>query len=270
MDNKKFKIIGITDITIRNILQNAGSDALALYIAYAEIERWQETYSVKATTGFMAKRMGWGDNKVIKNKKLLEDLGIISNKKDIDSETHRIKGWYIQIHHTVSEPDVDLPEGGFSHRVEKSKTSTTNNNISTPNNKEVLAPKVADLKENTDDTNNNETTNTETPTEQSNSNSLSVKKSEGANKDVVAILEAFRKIDPLGNARIFSNTTERNAAKEMLSTLNAQGWVAKIEKLASIYTMNVYFPANLVSMKPTEFLRNYGKIKIWVGKNINN
>lgn len=145
-NNKEFKIIGITDITIRNILQNAGADALALYVTYAEIEQWQQTYKVKAVTGFMAKRMKWGKDKVIKNKKLLIDLGLVFDVQD-RGEDGKIKGWYIKIRHTVSDtseiqPPSDITESGKTQGVIKSDTSATNNNISATNNSLSTLEKV--------------------------------------------------------------------------------------------------------------------------------
>jgi hypothetical protein len=135
---KEFKIVGITDITIRNILQNAGSEALALYVAYYEIATWQGTYRVKATTNFMAKRMKWSTRKVIRQKNLLKEIDAIADYQDKDSEGV-IQGHYIAIKHLVDEMGVTK-----THRVDK-PTGWENGiqvlstgNESTLNKKEVL------------------------------------------------------------------------------------------------------------------------------------
>lgn len=115
MKTAQFKIVAMTDITIRNILQNASVEALGLYTAYFEIAQWQETYKVKATTGFMVKRTGWSKNKVIKYKKQLIQLGVLQDHKDI-GEDGQVKGHYVEILHLVDEkPHSQKPEGGNDH-----------------------------------------------------------------------------------------------------------------------------------------------------------
>jgi len=107
-----FKIVAITDVTIRNILQSASCEALGLYTAYFEIAKWQETYRVKATTGFMEKRTGWKKDKVIKYKKQLIELGVLKDYRDT-GEDGKIKAHYIEILHLVDDkPYSEIPEGG--------------------------------------------------------------------------------------------------------------------------------------------------------------
>jgi len=133
-----FKIVAMTDITIRNILQNASCEALGLYTAYFEIAKWQETYRIKATTGFMVKRTGWGKNKVIKYKKQLIELGVIKDYKNI-GEDGQVEGHYIEILHLVDDiPHSQNPEGGFHHRWQNETQVLSTGNLSAINKNKVL------------------------------------------------------------------------------------------------------------------------------------
>lgn len=70
----------------------------------------------------MAKALNWGDQKTRKNKKILQELGLIEDIKRIDKETKKIVGWYVKVNFIWSE-DVhpsNKPEGGQSQRVDKS------------------------------------------------------------------------------------------------------------------------------------------------------
>ena len=116
--NTEINFVTTTDITIRNILQNAGATGLALYISYLEITQWQGNNRVKATTKFMAKRLSLGESTIIKYKKKLIELDFVEDYKDIDNETKKVKGWYVKIKHRVSKnhpvdfQGVDFPGGG--------------------------------------------------------------------------------------------------------------------------------------------------------------
>lgn len=139
--SKEFKIVGITDITIRNILQNGGSEALALYVAYYEISTWQGTYRVRATTGFMAKRMKWSSRKVIRVKNKLKELKVLADYQDKTPEGV-IKGHYVAIKHLVDEGvtkthRVDEPTG-WENGIQVLSTGS----LSTLNKKEVLSQTV--------------------------------------------------------------------------------------------------------------------------------
>jgi hypothetical protein len=114
MTNNEYKLVTYTPVhitgeTIDFILRELGSEALALYTAYAGIVQWQQTTTVKATTSFMAQRMKWSEDKVRKIKKLLVDNQYIEDIRKKD-ENHKIKGWYIQINYIVK-----------SHTVEKAR-----------------------------------------------------------------------------------------------------------------------------------------------------
>lgn len=102
--------VHITGETIDFVLRELGSEALALYVAYAGIAQWQNTRTVKATTLFMANRMKWSEDKLRKVKKLLLQNGYIEDitKKDSDN---KVKGWYIKINYVVKSHTVENARG---------------------------------------------------------------------------------------------------------------------------------------------------------------
>lgn len=154
--SKSFKIVGITDITIRRILQEASVEALGLYVAYFEIAQWQGTYRVKATTGFMTKRVGWGKDKVIKYKKQLLDIGVIEDYQD-KNEEGKIKGHYVTIKHLVDEnhtpendtPQSENPEGGKATGWNSPIQVLSTSSLSTLNNNKVVEGQISEEKGNT-------------------------------------------------------------------------------------------------------------------------
>lgn len=144
---KSFKIVAMTDVTIRNILQNASGEALGLYTAYFEVAQWQGTYRVKATNGFMAKRLGWGIKKLIKYKKQLMELGVVENYTT-KSDNNAVTGHYITINHLVNDSQsVQNPHCGDSTLWENDTQVLLTGNKSTLNKKEVLENEEKDSNE---------------------------------------------------------------------------------------------------------------------------
>lgn len=143
MARVQFRPIGVTAQTIHALVKAKETDALALYMAYFEISDWQKAQRVKATTGFMAKRLGWSDSRVQKNKKILTEMGLIADHKDLDETNNQIKGWYIAIYHLVDDitpqsfHPSQIPGGGIGQGVENLGTSAINVNKSAINVNEV-------------------------------------------------------------------------------------------------------------------------------------
>lgn len=105
MATVKFKPIGITDVSVRRILESGNCDALALYVAYYEISVWQETHKVYATESFMRKRMNLGQVRFRNAKKVLEQLEIVKLHNG-----GRNKKSYIEIFHLAdSSVESELP-----------------------------------------------------------------------------------------------------------------------------------------------------------------
>lgn len=130
-----FRTLAVTAQTVHALIEAKETDALALYMAYFEVADWQGTYVVKATTGFMAKRLGWGVQKVRKNKQVLIDMGLVGDHKDI-GENRRVKAHYISVFHLVKGENLHPSKnakGGETPRVEKSAPSTHNVSLSTHN-----------------------------------------------------------------------------------------------------------------------------------------
>lgn len=67
-----------------------------LYDFYYYTAKWQKTNTPKATTSYVAKGLGWTEEKVQKNKKGLKELGLIEDIQSVD-ERGKIKGHYVYV-----------------------------------------------------------------------------------------------------------------------------------------------------------------------------
>jgi hypothetical protein len=138
-----FNPIGVTFETIDSLTKMQEMNALALYMAYTAVSHWQKTYKPKASDSFMQKRVGWGEEKFTKAKRILLGLGLIENVKVIDPISRKIKDWYIKINHLINEGEekttpLENQGGGKATGVENQPPSTLNYKLSTLNSSEVL------------------------------------------------------------------------------------------------------------------------------------
>lgn len=105
----------------------------SLYTFYYYTAKWQKTNQIKCTTSFVSKGIGWDRKKVIKYKKMLCEFGLISDVKNIDKATGKIKGWYLKMNYifkkeTLENHCTDLPHCGSNHRVDKRDTNALSSN----------------------------------------------------------------------------------------------------------------------------------------------
>jgi hypothetical protein len=122
------------------------SELIALYVFYYYTAKWQKTNIIKCTTGYASKGLRWKRDKVIKNKKELIKLGLITDfqrRNDTGQITgHYIKMGYVLKNETVREytQPTPKPEGGFYHRVEKGDINAlSTNNINALNTNNINA-----------------------------------------------------------------------------------------------------------------------------------
>jgi hypothetical protein len=110
-ENQYAFAIGVTKITIERILKlkTHRADALALYLFYAYTARWQYTNEVWANNEYTRQRLGWGIDKVKHVKKVLRQLGLISESKAIRGEKGRAKKWLIKVNYFVTTGLVSQP-----------------------------------------------------------------------------------------------------------------------------------------------------------------
>lgn len=144
MTNALFRPVTITFETLDRLTkEKKPADLIALYMSYAAIVQWQQTTTVKATTDFMATRLGWGRDKVIRTKKKLENLGLICSVARKD-EKGKVTGHFVRVMYIITSEaqSTQKPEGGFVHTVDSKDTSTINKQISTTN---PQSPKKQDL-----------------------------------------------------------------------------------------------------------------------------
>ena len=99
-----------------------------------------------------------------------------------------------------------------------------------------------------------------------NNNTISKTKVLQGNPQIQELLGIFVNFDSLGNKNIYGKKTERNSAENLLTVATPAEWRVKLKQLTEVYTQP-FFPANLVSYKPTEVERNLVKIRTWVNKN---
>ena len=107
--------------------QQKPANLIALYSFYYYTAKWQQTNTPKCSTYYVTKGLNMGEHKVRTNKKILIDLGLISNYVKRD-EQNKITGHYIKVNFIWSK--ATLTE---IHRVENNKgnaLSTNNKNTS--------------------------------------------------------------------------------------------------------------------------------------------
>lgn len=85
----------LNSITVERLFQ-LGTNAFALYSFYYKTSKWQKTSSVWATNDYVAQKLDWGRDKVIKVKKILEDNGFIKQERIVD-ESGKTKSWNIRL-----------------------------------------------------------------------------------------------------------------------------------------------------------------------------
>lgn len=118
------------------------ADLIALYMSYVEISTWQHTQSVKASSGFMMKRLSWGKDRFHFAKTTLVNLGLVVDRQNRDATSGKTTGHYVLVKHIVNHPTFS-PEGGFDERVDFRDTSTTNLQLSTTNEQKSAVSQIS-------------------------------------------------------------------------------------------------------------------------------
>lgn len=110
------------------------ADVIALYMFYYSVAKWQDTSTIKATTGFAATGLNISENRVREAKEYLKGLGLVEDIKRIDSGTGQINAWYIKIKYLWSPPGHPVGIGSVDekstlsiiHPVEKQQANAYN------------------------------------------------------------------------------------------------------------------------------------------------
>lgn len=147
MNIRTFTPIAVTFETMDQLFRQGHGDAVQLYMSYVCISHWQKQYRPKATSQFMQKRLKWGKERLQSAKNVLVDLGLIQDIRETD-EKGKVKAWYIQINHIVSETTPPSnPPCGLDHPVASEPPSTLNIHVSTLNEQKStsVAPKKAQV-----------------------------------------------------------------------------------------------------------------------------
>lgn len=97
--------------------------ALGLYFFYLYTAKWQNTWTLKATTNYAQKGLGMSKAKVIEAKKILTELGLIKDFQRINKQG-QVSGHYIKL----LTPANQRARGGESQRVDNQDTNAYNTN----------------------------------------------------------------------------------------------------------------------------------------------
>lgn len=112
----QFTPVTITAETLQILYKQPNAMRLiTLYMAYVEISTWQSNNSVKATTSFMAKRLGWTTKSVQSAKKRLKELGLIEDVRRTD-DNHKVIGYFVLVKFVIKNDEK--PVGGLSEGVD--------------------------------------------------------------------------------------------------------------------------------------------------------
>lgn len=226
---KNFKIIGVTDTTVRRILEKKNCDALSLYVAYYEISIWQGTHRVYATESFMMKRLNIGRTRFRKAKNVLEELNIIKLHNG-----GRGKKSYIEIFHLVdSSVESNLAKEHSSVDYSSAGYSSVENDpqvLSTLS--KVLSSKSKVLSEDT------------------------------SQDPINKAMPLFKPLNKTGYKRWFGNTTQRKAVKDLLEDFTPE----QLEKKIAYIVENRYqdepyqFPSITT---PLQFQEKHQNVLSW-------
>ena len=114
--------------------QKNPADLIALYTFYYYTAKWQDTKQAKATTGYTAKGLGWGEDRVRKNKKILIELELIEDITSRDPKTKQINGHYIYVKFIWSSEKITSshppgkPDCGSSQTVDNNQANSLSDN----------------------------------------------------------------------------------------------------------------------------------------------
>jgi hypothetical protein len=200
--------VHITGESIDFILRELGSDALALYVAYAGISQWQKTTTIKATTAFMAERMRWTDKRVRKNKKLLLDNGYIEDVQK--KQNNKIVGWYLKIIYLVSISHTVVNRTGW----ETSQGGKEGGQVLYKETKSALKENLSALKRNRSTSENK------------------------FSQEIVDIMELFSQINP---SIQYGNKTQRKACEDMLKRFGYESTIKMVKQVLGVQG-NKYAP----------------------------
>lgn len=229
------------DVLLR---QKHPGDLIALLNFYIYTAKWQKTSRPKASTGFAAKGLGWGEEKVRTAKKMLIKLGFIEDARTVN-EQGKVVGWYVRVklplylneNHPAEKPEggenqrVDEPRCGSSHRVENPETNA------------LRANRLNALR---------------SGTKTKAARSAAGKKPEESiltGEQWQTLIDGFEPVNPMYRD-FYKNTTERAALESLAKTIGFEKLKATIEHLEEV-TSQPYAPK---ITKPTELKRDLGRL----------
>ena len=223
-------LITLTVPTIEKMLKHEnGADLIALYVFYNRQAKIQETNQTWSNDIFVRKGLHWGVDRLSNAKKLLIELGLIEIIRKTNAQGKVVK-WYLKLNYIIKQEtlnknqnsqnqNVDLPECGFQE---------TN----------ALSIKDKCLKDLI------KTCEANAPLE----NQVSKEIVNQENKDIIEIIDEFRKWNPAVN-RLYANKTQRYACEQLLKTYGKAKVISAVAALPRInstkYTKKSLTPLDL-------------------------
>ena len=137
------EIVILSKQTIDLLLkQKDPSKCMALYVFYYYTAKWQKTNQPKASIEYVSRGLKWNEDTVRKYKKILIELGLISEVKRLNSDSKKVEGWYIKLNYIWKQENHPplLPGGGSNQRVDLEGTnalSANNLNALSANKKDI-------------------------------------------------------------------------------------------------------------------------------------
>jgi hypothetical protein len=177
--------------------EDAPGDLIALYCFYYYTAKWQETNQPKASVQYVASGLHWGKDKVIKTKKRLEEIGLISDVRVVDETTKQVKAWYVKLNY-IWKTDTQIPQ---SQRVAKPESGFQEANALNANNINAL--------------------------------SANKKLATPPRCDVQPYFSLFREVNPSWE-QLFKNKTERAALTRLVEKYGAekvQKWIIALPRI---------------------------------------
>lgn len=130
----------LNQITVEKLFE-LGADVFTLYAFYYKTAKWQKTTCVWANNEYVMKKLGWGRDKVIKTKKILQDCNFIVQTRILNNQG-KVVSWNIKLNYIstplknenstpLNLPPVENQDAYIYNNNKISNDSYNNNSIKT-------------------------------------------------------------------------------------------------------------------------------------------
>ena len=120
--------------------ESDGDNLIALYVFYYYTAKWQKTNQPKATTTYVMKGLGWGEDRVLRIKGRLKELNLVKDVIQRDSNG-KIMGYFIKVNFIWSNHQYPFFTSTGEMPVQASKginALSSNNKNALSSNREIF------------------------------------------------------------------------------------------------------------------------------------